>query len=404
MIIIATITRFYLFGYPSQVVFDEVHFGKFILAYLEKKSFFDIHPPVAKLLIAGFAKIFQLKTNCTFESIGQACEQKTFYLLRFLPSLLSLLFILVFYLFLSRMTRSKTIGLLSAFFLIFENAFIVQGRFILLDIFLLFFGFLTLFLILKSQEKNSNFWVFLAGLSLGCTVGTKWTGLSFLVPSFLLLFLRGKESIEEKIEKFLILLASGLFVYLFAFWVHFQLIPNQTEQALFVGNDFENLGFFQKILRINMVMETSQKSLNQTTHPFQSTPFEWPFMKQAIFYWVEGNKKIFLTGNPVLWYLSTFSLLVLIASFFSVKIKRFFGYSNFLIILFFLSFLANYLPFFLFDRPIFLYHYLPAYAFLLGHLALLTNKLRESYKNLFLLFLFLVIAGFLKNFLITFGI
>lgn len=401
--IIAIITRFYLFGYPPEVVFDEVHFGKFILAYLEKKSFFDIHPPFAKLLIAGFAKILSFKTDCTFLNIGQSCSGETFLFLRFLPSVFSFLFIFVFYLFLSELTSSKTTGLIGAFFIALENGFIVQGRLILIDIFLLFFGFLTLFLILKYQQKKDLYYLLLAGLSLGFTISTKWTGLSFIVSS-LLIFLIQKESIKEKIKNFSILLLLSFFVYLFSFWVHFKIIPNQGEQALFVGYDFEKLNFLQKFLTMNKIMYTSQSSLNQVTHPYQSNPIEWLFMKKEIFYWTKENKKIFFTGNIFLWYSATLSLFFLIGSFFSLKMKKFFNYSNFLLLFLLLSFLSNYLPFFSLQRPIFLYHYLPAYAFLLANLAILTEKTRKSFKIIFFLILILSIIGFLKNFAITFGI
>ncbi|MBI3421301.1 MAG: phospholipid carrier-dependent glycosyltransferase, partial [Candidatus Sungbacteria bacterium] len=40
--------HFTALDYPRQVVFDEVHFGKFVNAYCcTKERFFDIHPPHA---------------------------------------------------------------------------------------------------------------------------------------------------------------------------------------------------------------------------------------------------------------------------------------------------------------------------------------------------------------------
>ena len=36
--------HFAFLSYPAQVVFDEVHFGKFVAGYFTHQYFFDIHP------------------------------------------------------------------------------------------------------------------------------------------------------------------------------------------------------------------------------------------------------------------------------------------------------------------------------------------------------------------------
>lgn len=52
----AFITRFYRIEEPNQTVFDEVHFGGFTMNYYNKEHFFDIHPPLGKLLFAAVAR------------------------------------------------------------------------------------------------------------------------------------------------------------------------------------------------------------------------------------------------------------------------------------------------------------------------------------------------------------
>ncbi len=49
------VTRFYALNYPASVVFDEYHFGKFTNGYVTGRYFFDIHPPLGKLIIAASA-------------------------------------------------------------------------------------------------------------------------------------------------------------------------------------------------------------------------------------------------------------------------------------------------------------------------------------------------------------
>ncbi len=68
---LSTATHFAFFGHPNETVFDEVHFGKFVNGYLSHKYFFDIHPPLGKLMISGVAKLSGYKTGFDFKEIGE---------------------------------------------------------------------------------------------------------------------------------------------------------------------------------------------------------------------------------------------------------------------------------------------------------------------------------------------
>src|SRR3990167_8506056 len=80
-------THFAFFGHPNQIVFDEVHFGKFISGYYTHQYYFDIHPPLGKLIIAGFAKLFDFKPEFSFANIGESFPDNLYLALRFLPTL-----------------------------------------------------------------------------------------------------------------------------------------------------------------------------------------------------------------------------------------------------------------------------------------------------------------------------
>jgi hypothetical protein len=84
---------------PRQVVFDEVTFGKFVQAYCcTGERFFDIHPPIGKLLIAAAAKLGGLSSSFQFETIGQSYGTEPVWALRLVPALMGTLISVDFFL------------------------------------------------------------------------------------------------------------------------------------------------------------------------------------------------------------------------------------------------------------------------------------------------------------------
>jgi len=89
--------HFIFIGQPAEVVFDEVHYGKYINGYLTGEFFYNIHPPLGTLLltagswIGGYHDVIY-----PFENIGQEFENSTYIALRLLPALAGSLLPLAF--------------------------------------------------------------------------------------------------------------------------------------------------------------------------------------------------------------------------------------------------------------------------------------------------------------------
>jgi dolichyl-phosphate-mannose--protein O-mannosyl transferase len=328
-----------------------------------------------------------------------------FFALRFLPALFGTLLVILFYALIKLLTNSKKIALIGGFFILFENAFLVQSRHILIDIFLIFFGLASLYFFLKgtkTKERKGLLFFVLAGLSMGACISIKWTGLGFLGFIFLLMIL---QLTEQKIDfkkffKIGIILATGVFfVYFLQFWIHFSLIPGgDSEIDSYLGENFQERSFFQKIVIINGQTFRLNQSL-ALSHPDDSRFYQWPLMEKPVDYWSKTQEgetlvKIGLFGNPVIWGLSSFGILISIASLFFKRLRKEIYPSTFILFFIVYGYLVNLLPFILIPRSTFIYHYLPAYLFAILNLAIILNWVSRYNRKIFWMLIFLVILGF----------
>ena len=106
------------------------------------------------------------------------------------------------------------------------------------------------------------------------------------------------------------------------------------------------------------------------THPYGSQWYTWPFMVRPIFYWVSENSRIYLLGNPVIWWSSTVAILLSLMYVTRHKIIRILlgGY------------VLNLLPFIGIKRVMFLYHYLTALIFAILILVYLIENIQPFDK------------------------
>ncbi|KAF5387406.1 hypothetical protein D9757_007802 [Collybiopsis confluens] len=131
-------------------------------------------------------------------------------------------------------------------------------------------------------------------------------------------------------------------------------------------------GFFAKFLELQQVMWTTNAGLTDR-HLFDSRPDAWPRLRRGINFWVKDHRQIYLIGNPMVWWLSTLSvvaymgmrgLLILrekrgFKDFNNSTILKYDGLCGFL----FMGWAMHYGPFFLMGRQLFLHHYFPALYF-----------------------------------------
>ncbi|KAK4197762.1 Dolichyl-phosphate-mannose-protein mannosyltransferase-domain-containing protein [Triangularia verruculosa] len=184
--ILAFVTRFWGISHPNEVVFDEVHFGKFASYYLEKTYFFDVHPPFGKLLFAFVGWLVGFDGHFHFENIGDSyiANKVPYVAFRSLPALLGALTVSVTYLIMWESGYSVPACVLAAGLILLDNAHIGQTRLILLDATLVFAMACSLLCYIKFHKlRHEPFsrkwwkWLILTGFALSCDISTKYVGL-----------------------------------------------------------------------------------------------------------------------------------------------------------------------------------------------------------------------------------
>ena len=403
LLLTSALVHFLFFGHPSETVFDEVHFGKFVSGYSTHKYYFDIHPPLGKLLIAGMGRLFDFRPEFSFAEIGQEFPDNTYLALRFLPILAGTLFPIIVFLLCLKLGIRPIVSFLAGLFIVFENALLVQSRSILLDLFLLDFGFLALYFYLRyraSQKLTHLIYVGVFGILAG---SVKWTGLSFLALPFIIeaiSFLRKKD--WKKIWRYVLaFMAIPFLIYFSVFWVHFSLLSHSGEGDAFMSPEFRKTlvgtsesqdpnvieeSLLGKFTELNIEMYRANQRLT-TPHSYGSQWYTWPFMIRGVYYWnsdgIENQERIYLLGNPILWWATTLAIVFMIGKIIAKEIPLK-GPAGILLGGYFI----NLLPFIGIGRVMFLYHYFPALVFSILILAWLFNQ----QKNLKWVYAFTVLV------------
>lgn len=261
---VAFFTRFYYIWYPSEVVFDEVHFGKFASYYIERTYFFDLHPPFAKLLIAFVGWLVGFDGHFKFEDIGLSYTQHSvpYIPLRALSATLGTLTVPIMFATLKECNYSVWTCLLGSALVALDNAHVAETRLILLDATLIVSVAASMYCYVRFTKMRRQpftrgwyLWLLLTGVSLSCVISTKYVGvLTFFsigvavaIDLWHLLDYRTGLTIKNVarhfIARFVLLIVVPFFIYLGWFYIHFAILTKSGPGDSFMSSEFqETLG------------------------------------------------------------------------------------------------------------------------------------------------------------------
>nr|XP_014095230.1 protein O-mannosyltransferase 1 [Bactrocera oleae] len=242
LFVVAAFTRFYKLSIPHHVVFDEIHYGKYISLYLRNIFFFDQHPPLGKQLIAAVAYAAGgYDGNYTFPHIGaEYNKDMPIFWLRFIPALCGSALAPIVYKLLIAARLSRWTALLGGVLIILDNALLTQSRFILMESMLLFFEACGLYYMLRFQESRfgSSLWLLFGLAAASCfsfATSVKYAGfLTYGLTTYLSCrslwdklydaTLSNLHIILETIGRVILFTIVPIMLYISIFYIHLQIL------------------------------------------------------------------------------------------------------------------------------------------------------------------------------------
>ncbi|KAF2970510.1 hypothetical protein GQX73_g3051 [Xylaria multiplex] len=166
--VIGAIVRLFRIYQPTSVVFDEVHFGGFATKYIKGKFFMDVHPPLAKMLIALAGWLAGFNGDFDFKEIGKDYLEPgvPYVAMRLFPAICGILLVPITFL---------TLKAVGSRLILLDSPLVVATAFTALAF--------TSFTNQHEQGPTKAFdiswwfWLVMTGLGLGVTVSIKWVGL-----------------------------------------------------------------------------------------------------------------------------------------------------------------------------------------------------------------------------------
>ncbi|GJQ85607.1 hypothetical protein Trydic_g20157 [Trypoxylus dichotomus] len=239
----ALFTRIYRLEEPRNIVFDELHYGKYVSLYMKNTFFFDSHPPLGKQLIAGIAYLTGYDGRFKFDKIGSPYSSGVpLFAMRSVPAFFGSLIIPTTYHLMLELGLGQWTSLLAGLLLLFDNAILTQSRFILMESMLLFFMLFGLLCILKFRKYKEKpyslmwwLWLITASTCLTCALCIKYVGfyscclgLAILARDYWkqlsLPQLSDRSLFIRIVAQSFILISIPLAVYLSVFYIHLNLL------------------------------------------------------------------------------------------------------------------------------------------------------------------------------------
>lgn len=379
--------RLYRLDYPKGYVFDEVYHAFTAKEYVQGNieswewwttppkgvAFEWTHPPLAKEIMAFSMIVLNSQEAWAYRLPGVIFGVISVYLL---------------YLLSEELFKNHVISFISAFLFSIDGINFVQSRTGMNDIYLVTFSLACIFLYLRKKY-------FISSIFFGLAFSSKWSAIYII--GFLILL--NVYTITKKRLDIIAIIRQNI-LKIVSIFLYFLLIP--TVIYLFTYLPFFTLGHtLEQFKQLHQQMWWYHTNL-KATHDYTSPWWSWPLNLYPVWYFVDYKDNtianIFNSGNPVLFWLGSLTIILTLYEFIKIKSK-----SLFIVLLGFMTFWG---PWALSPRIMFLYHFAPCVPFMcliLGY-QLGINFKKKTEKKIAIALLILCFISFLAVFPFLTGI
>ncbi len=438
--------RFWGLNRFNALVFDEIYYAKYGQNYLNHVPFFDAHPPLGKYLIAfgmWLSHFLPFSTTTTSSLEGSTYAPWSFrWFDAFTGSLIPPIVAGIAYSLSGRWSYALWAGLFTAL----DGLLLVESRYALINIYMVFWGLLGQLLVLSGIRQASvrMRWsvLALAGICFGASISVKWNGLAFIVGVVLFWALvqvlrwlsdvgrsPDQSSPQPKTDVATTVFQATSRLHVLTLMVVLGVIPLLVYTLIWIPHLEINQITLSWVHEQMFGYHTRMKD-GTDVHPYCSRWFTWPLMLRPMSYFYQTTRTItdplpplnppipngegaviydvHAMGNPFLWWYSAIALITLTLQWMesisrgrkvltSAIRKNPTAYLPSLFVL--TNYAASFLPWIAVTRCTFIYLYMGASVYGFMAIAYLVDQWTQSsslrWRSLGLLIAFTIVIAFL---------
>lgn len=377
-------------SYFNGMIFDEIYHARTAYENIHNLSIYEwTHPPLGKLIIALGILIFGMKP------FGW----------RIMGTLFGVGMVPLMYVFAKRIFKRTDFAFITAALWAFDCMHFTQTRIATIDVYGVFFILLMFFFMYEyvrqdyftAPLKDKLKPLALSGVAFGLGCSSKWigcyagAGLAVVLFYHLLTALfeaykghdKGAAERRSLFWKKLwatagwcciwFLLVPGI-IYFIAYFPYYRYEAS-------IRQSYGLRDMWATLLKNQKDMYSYHSGLT-ATHMCQSTWYQWPFTFKSVWFYVSGNgeriSNIASTGNPAVWWVSAVGAVCLFLEWVLGKVRR-----NPVHPILFVGVAANYGPWVLVTRCVFLYHFFATVPFILLSTVYLFYLLEQENRKIY---------------------